>query len=405
MSSFRHTGVGNAVARTDYAAAGQVQDSTFLWGGTAGGTADALTIAPSPAITAYAAGQCFEFIVGASPNATTTPTLNVNGVGAKTFVRKDGSACVAGDLPAGNRVRALYDGTNFRLDSNPVGGSTSITTLGTITTGTWNATVIAGQYGGTGVANTGKTITLGGNLTTSGANALTLTTTGTTNVTLPTSGTLIAAGSITTSGLTQNTSRLLGRTTASSGAVEEITVGTGLSLSGGSLTNTASSGLVLLATVTPTAAANVDALTTFSSTYDSYLIVFDRLLPASSGALYMRLAIGGVANSSSIYFIGTFNSTPTNTGVAQANITSSSVYQSGGGCSGIAYVHNVNDTGGHKIITSTNAAQDTSTTYNITGEGCVFASTSVVTGIRLFWSSGGNFQAGGSVRIYGIQNS
>lgn len=38
----------------------------------------------------------------------------------------------------------------------------------------------------------GKSIVLGGSLTTSGANALTLTTTGTTNVTLPTSGTLLS---------------------------------------------------------------------------------------------------------------------------------------------------------------------------------------------------------------------
>ena len=37
----------------------------------------------------------------------------------------------------------------------------------------------------------GYTITLGGNLATSGANPLTFTTTGTTNVTLPTSGTLV----------------------------------------------------------------------------------------------------------------------------------------------------------------------------------------------------------------------
>jgi hypothetical protein len=49
------------------------------------------------------------------------------------------------------------------------------------------------------------------------------------------------AGSATTSRLTQNTSRLLGRTTASSGAIEEITVGSGLSLSAGALTNTAGS--------------------------------------------------------------------------------------------------------------------------------------------------------------------
>ena len=55
-------------------------------------------------------------------------------------------------------------------------------------------------------------------------------------LTLPvTGGTLAGAGPITTSGLTQNTSRLLGRTTAGTGAVEEITVGAGLTLSGGSL--------------------------------------------------------------------------------------------------------------------------------------------------------------------------
>jgi hypothetical protein len=69
-------------------------------------------------------------------------------------------------------------------------GQTSITTLGTISTGTWNASLVSGQYGGTGVANTGKTITLGGNLITSGAFASTFTMTGVTNVTFPTSGTL-----------------------------------------------------------------------------------------------------------------------------------------------------------------------------------------------------------------------
>lgn len=69
-------------------------------------------------------------------------------------------------------------------------GQATIVTVGTITTGTWNGTILTGQYGGTGVANTGKTITLGGNLVTSGAFATTLTVTNTTNVTLPVSGTL-----------------------------------------------------------------------------------------------------------------------------------------------------------------------------------------------------------------------
>jgi len=52
------------------------------------------------------------------------------------------------------------------------------------------AGLVSGELGGTGVVNTGKTITLGGNLTTSGAYATTLVSTGTTSVTLPTSGTL-----------------------------------------------------------------------------------------------------------------------------------------------------------------------------------------------------------------------
>jgi hypothetical protein len=50
----------------------------------------------------------------------------------------------------------------------------------------------------------------------------------------------VAPGAITGSGLTMATARLLGRTTASSGAVEEITVGTGLSLTGGTLSSTVS---------------------------------------------------------------------------------------------------------------------------------------------------------------------
>lgn len=76
-------------------------------------------------------------------------------------------------------------------------GQTSITTLGTIGTGTWNGSVVSGTYGGTGVNNGSSTITLGGNLTTSGAFSTTLTVTGNTNVTLPTSGTLITSAALT----------------------------------------------------------------------------------------------------------------------------------------------------------------------------------------------------------------
>lgn len=66
----------------------------------------------------------------------------------------------------------------------------NITTLGTISSGIWNGSVIVGTYGGTGVNNGSSTIAVGGNTTFSGAYTFTGTLTGNTSVTFPTSGTL-----------------------------------------------------------------------------------------------------------------------------------------------------------------------------------------------------------------------
>lgn len=66
------------------------------------------------------------------------------------------------------------------------------TSSGLVTTGIWNATVIAGLYGGTGVANSGKTITLGGNLTTSGAFNTIFTVTGSNTITFPNAAITVA---------------------------------------------------------------------------------------------------------------------------------------------------------------------------------------------------------------------
>jgi len=140
--------------------------------------------------------------------------------------------------------------TNFsnlntdKLESTYAGALSGVTGVGTLATGTWNATVIAGLYGGTGVANSGKTITLGGNLTTSGAFATTLTATATTSVTLPTTGTLATLagtesltnkklGSLTTNGLvttsgsdgTLSVTTTLGVATGGTGTTTAFTAG------------------------------------------------------------------------------------------------------------------------------------------------------------------------------------
>ena len=73
-------------------------------------------------------------------------------------------------------------------------GQTSITTLGTIATGTWNGTIISPTYGGTGINNGSNTLTLAGSLATVGAFGVTFNFTNTTNVTFPTSGTLATVG-------------------------------------------------------------------------------------------------------------------------------------------------------------------------------------------------------------------
>lgn len=104
----------------------------------------------------------------------------------------------------------LVTGKEYRINDTTVISSTSLgdgvtasqlTSVGTIGTGTWEGSIIAGTYGGTGVNNAGKTITIAGNLThqteTPGeTHTLTLETTANTAVSLPASGRLIGTDDI-----------------------------------------------------------------------------------------------------------------------------------------------------------------------------------------------------------------
>lgn len=115
MSGFKHTGVGNASARTEYAALGQIRDGASVYCGTVGGTANAVTLTFSPSFPAYVVGMKVRFILASSP--TGAMTINVDGLGAKSALRYVSTDVANGDYAANEMLEAVYDGTAFRITS------------------------------------------------------------------------------------------------------------------------------------------------------------------------------------------------------------------------------------------------------------------------------------------------
>lgn len=80
--------------------------------------ANTIVVAPSPAITAYVEFQQIMFLAANSNTGATT--INANGLGAANLKRKDNSALQAGDILANGIYTAIYDGTEFQLQSTPI---------------------------------------------------------------------------------------------------------------------------------------------------------------------------------------------------------------------------------------------------------------------------------------------
>src|SRR6266403_2303381 len=104
-----------AYADASFATKVGVQNESYTYA-TDTGSAKAYAIAPSPAIAAYVAGQ--SFTVKAANSNTTTSTLAVSGLTAKTIKKFDGvTNLVSGDIIAGQIFEVIYDGTNFQMAS------------------------------------------------------------------------------------------------------------------------------------------------------------------------------------------------------------------------------------------------------------------------------------------------
>lgn len=90
---------------------------TSQWGGSAGGTANALTLTPTIPLDAYAAGVAYECLITAT-NTSETVTVNISGKGARTVKCSVGAGKVnppIGVLQNGMIARFVDDGTNLIL--------------------------------------------------------------------------------------------------------------------------------------------------------------------------------------------------------------------------------------------------------------------------------------------------
>lgn len=121
-----------------------IPNNTSRYAGTAAGSANALTLTPTPAITALAVGDVFDFIVG-STNTAAAPTLAISGLDPETIKANLGAGKVGvpkGALVTGTPMRVFWDGTDFVLmNVRPNNCATDIATAGTV-----NLNAATGDY-------------------------------------------------------------------------------------------------------------------------------------------------------------------------------------------------------------------------------------------------------------------
>lgn len=114
FGGFKVKNIGSATLASDAVNAGQIQGNLLTYYADTG-AADVYVFTTSPTVTSYVAGQSW-LVKIANTNLTTTPTINMNGVGAKTIKQNDGTSVPPiGSLVAGGTYTFTYDGTNMQV--------------------------------------------------------------------------------------------------------------------------------------------------------------------------------------------------------------------------------------------------------------------------------------------------
>jgi hypothetical protein len=229
-----------------------------------------IALATSPTLVTPALGTPSS---GTLTNATGLPLST--GVTGLLPVANGGTATATPSLVAGSNVTVSGTWPNQTIASSNSGGTvTSVSGTGTVQ----------------GLSLSG-TVTSSGNLTLGG-------TLSAVNLTSQVTGTLpVANGGTGATSLTSN-NVIIGNGTSAVQFVAPSTTGNVLTSNGTTWTSAtpavSASGLTFLSTVTASASATVDMETTFSSTYDAYLIIGCGIVFSNDGARFgCRLKIGG----------------------------------------------------------------------------------------------------------------
>ena len=171
-----------------------------------GSTAYVLTRTPDADAAAEITGGAFVFVEQGTANADNgyvfthngTPTLGTTDITVEQFSGAGQISAGAALTKTGNQLDVAVDDSTIEVSSDALQikttypGQTSITTLGTIATGTWNATAIGATKGGTGLTS----YSTGDIIRASGANTLAALSLGASGKILQSNGSNVTYGDI-----------------------------------------------------------------------------------------------------------------------------------------------------------------------------------------------------------------
>ena len=267
--------------------------------------------------------------------ATTGTTLSMSSTGSfggKLSTVASGTSAAGLNIPTGTAPSSpvsgdmwtTTDGVYVRIDSTTYPLAIVADGPGGLSADNVTSGILAGQYGGTGVNNSGKTLTLSGNTTLgSSTHTLAFVTSGDTSVTLPTSGTLAKTASPTFTGTVTTP-------TTSMTTITPISTVSGISI--GSVPNTkidltASTVNIISANINVGNAANSDN-TVYRFGTVGVLSGYTKQVEIGSGGLSgstttIEIGTGGMSGSTTSIEIGDTYSTTTLAGTLSLSATTS----------------------------------------------------------------------------------